>query len=79
MTAVTTRRYSKADDAAEVEQLRAEIAGLRQALRAVAGLAFGIGLRHQPVNTNGGGGTIADICRIYGISGQADVIKELFG
>jgi hypothetical protein len=79
VSAVATRP-SKADQAAELEQLRAEVAELRQALRAVAGLAFGIGIRQQPQTQMAAAVTsVEDICRIYGVSGQAHIIKQIFG
>jgi hypothetical protein len=73
--AVTTRRKPASD---EVEQLRAEIDELRQALRAVAGLAFGIGINRAPVSAGGSARTVADVCRMYGISGHTATIEKLF-
>lgn len=83
MATVTAARRAKAS---EIEQLRGELAAarteieqLRQALRAVAGLAFGIGVNRAPVSAGGSARSVADVCRMYGISGQTAVIEKLFG
>ena len=81
MTTTTRRRTATGDDEqlrAELAEARAEIAELRTQLRAVAGLAFGIGIHRAPVSANHSVRTVADICRLYGISGHTATIEKIF-
>ncbi len=82
MTAIATRRTKASGDvgqlAAELAEARAEIAELREQLRAVAGLAFGIGIHRAPVTAGASVRNVADICRLYGISGHTATIEKIF-
>ncbi len=86
--AVTTRRKPASGEIeqlrGEIEQLRGELAGtraeigeLRTQLRAVAGLAFGIGVIRAPAGTNASVTTIRGVCQLYGVSGHAEAIAEI--
>jgi hypothetical protein len=80
MAAITSRRKSTGtrDQAAELEQLHAENAELRTALKAVAALAVGIGFHRQTASVSPPR-DIAGICLMNGVSGQyAALIEALF-
>ncbi len=62
----------------ELAEARAEIGELRTQLRAVAGLAFGIGVTRAPAGTNASVTTIRGVCQLYGVSGHAEAIEKLF-
>jgi len=82
MTATTTRRQAASGELGqlrgELAEARAEIDELRQVLRAVAGLAFGIGITRGPASTGGPLRSVADVCRVYGVSGHTATIEKLF-
>jgi hypothetical protein len=82
MAAITTTRRAKASDVeqllGELAEARAEIAELRAQLRAVAGLALGIGIQRAPVSASGSCRGVADVCRMYGISGHTETIEKIF-
>jgi hypothetical protein len=80
MTAVASRRRSKDGETeqlrAELAEARAEVAELRQVLKAVAGLAFGIGVSRAPVG--GSVRNVREVCNLYGVSSHAETIQRLF-
>lgn len=79
--AVTTRRKPASGDLElhnALAEARTEIGELRQALRAVAGLAFGIGVHRAPIGTGESITTIRGVCQLYGVSGHTATIEKLF-
>lgn len=82
MAAISTRRKPASGELeqlrAELAEVRAELAEMHEALRAVAGLTFGIGVTRAPVGAGGGITTIRGVCGLYGVSGRTETIEKLF-